>query len=428
MLRGLLLLTIALIVSSCSSDRTEPVTAPQFAILGVGPETQVTTDPADQFDPEISGSLVVYSDRRAASADIWVHDVVTGVAAPIPNAGEGDQLLGDVSGTLVVFNDYSTGNANIWVCEWTGTTCPGKGLSSHPANQRRPAVFDSLIVYEDDRNGNYDIYLWDLRTNTEVQITTHASHQRKPEIFGTRVVWEDVRAENADVYTCEWNGTSCVDERPVTNHSAQDMDPEIFGDWVVFGSNRASVGDIYAVNLAADDWTPIALTSGADYERNPGVSGTYVAYESYATGDAGIHLHDLATGTSWVLTTDPAEQYLHAISGTRVVYTDNRNDNLDIYMVELTEGDVPAIDDIHEVVDGFVADGSISNYGIGNALHAFLDQIADAIAGGDHAAACSRLAHFIEFVAKKAGKQIDTAAADELIALAQGLVAAYCSE
>ena len=74
----------------------------------------------------------------------------------------------------------------------------------------------------------------------------------------------------------------------------------------------------------------------------------------------------------------------------------------------------------------FVDDGSITNRGIGNALHAFLDQIESALEDGDNAAACRRIEHFVSFVTNKSGKQIDADAAAELIALAEALASEYC--
>ena len=37
-----------------------------------GTEIQLTTDPADQFDPSISGAFAVYTDRRGEDADIYL--------------------------------------------------------------------------------------------------------------------------------------------------------------------------------------------------------------------------------------------------------------------------------------------------------------------------------------------------------------------
>ncbi|MCK4962998.1 MAG: choice-of-anchor D domain-containing protein, partial [Anaerolineales bacterium] len=60
----------------------------------------------------------------------------------------------------------------------------------------------------------------------------------------------------------------------------------------------------------------------------------YIAYESYAGGDADIWIYSISLDVAGQATIDPAEQYLHDLSGNRLVYTDNRNDNLDIYMFE----------------------------------------------------------------------------------------------
>ena len=93
---------------------------------------------------------------------------------------------------------------------------------------------------------------------------------------------------------------------------------------------------------AARTGETIAATTGDGYERNPAVSGDYISYESYAAGDSDIWLYSIPLGINEQVTVDSAEQYLHDISGNRVVYTDNRNDNLDIYLFEFTFEEPPA--------------------------------------------------------------------------------------
>jgi beta propeller repeat protein len=55
-------------------------------------------------------------------------------------------------------------------------------------------------VWTDDRNGNWDIYGYDLSTKEEFQITTDESDQRFPAIYGSTVVWQDERNGNSDIY------------------------------------------------------------------------------------------------------------------------------------------------------------------------------------------------------------------------------------
>jgi len=53
-------------------------------------------------------------------------------------------------------------------------------VTTDPGTQSQAAVSGDRIVWRDSRNGNYDIYLYDLSTETETRITSHASEQKTP--------------------------------------------------------------------------------------------------------------------------------------------------------------------------------------------------------------------------------------------------------
>jgi len=63
-----------------------------------------------------------------------------------------------------------------------------------------PAISGNIIVWQDDRNGNWDIYGYDISTQTEFQITTNTADQTSPAISGHTVVWEDKRHGQSDIY------------------------------------------------------------------------------------------------------------------------------------------------------------------------------------------------------------------------------------
>jgi len=63
-----------------------------------------------------------------------------------------------------------------------------------------PDVYDDRIVWQDDRNGNRDIYMYDLSTKKETQITTNTSGKWDPAIYSDRIVWTDDRDGNYDIY------------------------------------------------------------------------------------------------------------------------------------------------------------------------------------------------------------------------------------
>lgn len=56
-----------------------------------------------------------------------------------------------------------------------------------------------------DRNGNWDIYGYNLIEKEEFQITTDSSDQRNPAVYGDIVVWTDDRNNNEDIYGCKVN-------------------------------------------------------------------------------------------------------------------------------------------------------------------------------------------------------------------------------
>ena len=76
-------------------------------------------------------------------------------------------------------------------------------ITTDTANQLNPAIYGDLIVWEDYRNGNWDIYMYDLSTGTETQITTDPSYQGVPAIYGDLIVWYDYRNLNLDIYLGE---------------------------------------------------------------------------------------------------------------------------------------------------------------------------------------------------------------------------------
>jgi len=67
---------------------------------------------------------------------------------------------------------------------------------------------------------------------------------------------------------------------------------------------------------------------------NPKISGDFVAIEDLSEGDYHIVLWHVPTDSLFRVTTSPGAQFLNDIDGKRIVYTDDRNGQLDIYLFE----------------------------------------------------------------------------------------------
>ncbi len=309
--------------------------APVHAYRFEGTESQITTNPENQFDPSISGPITVFTDTRNEDMDIYYYDIEQGQEQRVTFGG-GDQLLNDVSGDIIVYTDYSDGDANIYIYDIT--TNQSQAITDNPAQQRRPNIDGNRIVYEDNRNGNYDIYMYDLSTNTETQLTSDPADQIKPVVSGDVVVWEDRRSGDPDIYMLDLSTWTMT---PVADGPALQTEPSVDGDIVAWTSDENSPADIFYYRISTGE--TVEVSNDGDIERKPKISGDYIAYEkgSISGGDLDIWLYSISLAVEQQATIDPADQYLHDISGNRIVYTDNRNDNLDIYMFEFIFDEPP---------------------------------------------------------------------------------------
>ena len=73
-------------------------------------------------------------------------------------------------------------------------------ITNNPSPNPEPSVSGNIIVWGDYRNGNPDIYSYDLSTGIERRITNNISYQSNPSISGNIIVWQDDRNGNLDIY------------------------------------------------------------------------------------------------------------------------------------------------------------------------------------------------------------------------------------
>jgi beta propeller repeat protein len=78
-------------------------------------------------------------------------------------------------------------------------------LTNSAFDQSNPAISGTNVVWQDNQNGNWDIYLYDGVTGQTRRLTDNSSDQMRPQIAGRYVVWEDYRnsaeqKNNPDIY------------------------------------------------------------------------------------------------------------------------------------------------------------------------------------------------------------------------------------
>ena len=115
-------------------------------------------------------------------------------------------------------------------------------ITIDPYNQYDPAIYDDIVIWVDERNGNSDIYGYNLSTREEFPITTNPFEQYFPAIYEKIIVWTDTRHGNEDIYGYdlftgkEFQITTDLDDQDV---------PAIYEDIIVWWDLRSDRWDIY---------------------------------------------------------------------------------------------------------------------------------------------------------------------------------------
>lgn len=313
---------------------------------------RLTSDPADQYNPVISGNVVVYTDTRAGNADIYLYNLETGSELNITN-DPANQLLNDVHGDFVVYSDYRTGVAQVWAYYIPAATACRITYTDRPSLS--PSVGGELLVFQDQNGTDTDVASFDLSTLDTTDFVAACTaletgsiagpsvldlgpgRQLSPKTSGEWVVYQGVNGQNQPrIYA--YNRTT-QQVTPMPENGKNQLLPDVDNGRVAYIEDDGQNRDVVFYDLATQ--TFIQVTADAHRQNFPSISGNFIAFEDSRAGNLDVYLYDLSTGALTPLTTDPANQYLNSIDGTRVVFTDASAANLDVVMVEFSADPTP---------------------------------------------------------------------------------------
>jgi len=423
-----LLAAAAVVCVACSDTLTvEPPKAPAPVLsttgVVVGTETRITTDPAAQSMPAISGDRIVWRDTRNGNNDVYMYDLATRTESRV-TTDPGQQNYPRISGDRIVWYCAGCGDDlwNTYVYDLATQTQSRINTRDGCEWHAWPAISGDRIVWNGFTElGPCAILLYDVRTRTETQITTDQYNQSSPAISGDRIVWQDGRNGAPDIYMYD---LATQTETQITTDQYYQSRPAISGDRIVWQDGRNGASDIYMYDLATQ--TESRITTDPADQGIAAISGDRIVWQDYRNGASDIYMYDLATRTESRITTDPAMQVFPEISGDRIVWQDYRNGNWDIYLYEVSAILLACHQPLWALLDQFIADGSIRNRGIGEALQAFLRQLGAACERGDAAAAQRILEHIISFVGGQSGRGISPEAAQALTNAARTIISNGC--
>ena len=234
----------------------------------------------------------------------------------------------DIYGNRIVWQDFRNGNYDIYMYDLS--TSRETRITANESNQTHPALYGDRIVWQDDRNGQYDIYMYNIPTSKETQISSSGRAQR-PKIYGDRIMWMDYRTRNQGIYVHDLSTSK--ETRIISEGIPQFINME--GNLIVWDDLRYISPDIYMYDLSTSTETQITSNGKATF---PNVYGDRIVWQEWHSedGTTNICMYDLSTSKKTQITTNKSSQYSPAIYGNKIVWEDFRNENINIYMYDLS--------------------------------------------------------------------------------------------
>jgi beta propeller repeat protein len=161
-------------------------------------------------------------------------------------------------------------------------------ITNNESNQIDPAIYGDRIVWQDDLNGNWDIYMYNLSTSMETWITANESNQTKPAIYGDRIVWQDERNGNSDIYMYD---LSTQKETQIIGDSSDQVNPAIYEDRIMWQDKRNGNWDIYMYDLSTQK--EIQMTTDKSDQMEPVIYGDRIVWQDEHEVME-IYLHELS--------------------------------------------------------------------------------------------------------------------------------------
>lgn len=244
----------------------------------------------DQTQPAVSQGLIAGLDNGVVS----VYDPAKGVAVAVSDAGaipSAPAFAGDV----VVWQDRRNGDWDIYGRRFDRATGQPTGevfpVCTAPGDQEAPAVDGDIVVWQDRRNGDWDVFGLDLATGTEMQIAVAAGDQCRPDVCGQTVVWQDSRNGNWDIYAYDMESGRTT---PISRAHGAQVCPAVSSELIVWQDSRVRCvqenddptvryrdPDIWGYSLRAKQGLDSLSLGDSDGTRQsrPDVSGSAVVFE-----------------------------------------------------------------------------------------------------------------------------------------------------
>ena len=330
-----------------SIKSTEPSDSLSFIRIP-GAESSLTpkTSNIEHAIPGINNDIVYWIDY-ADSISIHIYNLTSGKEIKIPIDGYSLYWYPslDFSEDHLVYTGDWEGNYSVFV--YTISSASQSRIVTGPpgSSQFYPSIDGNRIVYEDNRNGNNEIFLYDITSGQEMPVSeTPDSIQHSPVISGDLVSWVSEKDGIFSIYaysvatrtsTCIVNDTG--EFNPVRS--------SVFGDRIVWEGLNNRKFSIFQYNMTSRQNLELTGEMGQSDQKNPKISNDLIVFEDWKDQVSSINICDISTGEKFTVSSDSSgtSKTNPSISGNRIVWQDNPNGYSEIFMYTIGETRGPVV-------------------------------------------------------------------------------------
>jgi len=201
--------------------------------------------------------------------------------------------------------------------------CKGSG------QQMYPVISGDLVVWQDNRNGNFDVYVKDLKSGNETKLTGDGD-QVYPDVSGNLIAWEDDKTGDIAYYLWDkkWGKTY---PRPGLQTS-----PVVSGKYIAYVDGTGT--DTSIRKLDTSSWKDELVQAGPGQVK-PSMDKRLVWLNAETGRPRSV---PVTSGQTSVVCRAPGDQSHPVVGGNDQVgyyaaWMDNRTGNPDIYIYSLAQ-------------------------------------------------------------------------------------------
>ena len=312
-----------------------------FMLAGCGPRTRNPNYDAEaqpslqtqllapssnsQRQPAIDGTHVVWSEKIADYWQIILFDMSDQKRVQLTE-DEMNHVTPSISGDRVVWQQGPPGGED----SLAGVNWVSRQSIQLPVSRASPARINGTKI---TWNGEVDVGTWRspiiwfdvVRQLSKEVVRSEAASW--PSLDGDFVVWEDERNGNSDIFGYD---TISGREFPVVVAPRDQEHPSISGNIVVWQDNRNGVAlndnDIYGYDIGNNRVFVISVRGGNEYD--PRISDQIVAWTDAVGGNSNVYGYDLSTRKLFTVAADQFGNSQVDLSGSTIVWVraDKPND------------------------------------------------------------------------------------------------------